>query len=470
MTLAIKNLRFFINIASLFLFGGLMAYWIGIGYMRSDAMFFAGLGVLGLSLVLREPGRGSWRFGLLALLCVGLAFAVPARTFHFLALVFSAFFVLENYWGKINEAPLFVALLLTAGAKTMSMVMGFPMRLQLSENAATALRALGSDASAEGNLIHFKGGDFLVDSACAGLQMVEVSFLFAFLLLGLFERGAGRHLRWPLLLGVIGVTGVLILIFNQLRIIFLVVFDIPPENPMHDVVGLFGLMLYVFVPLWWGIRWAFGKFGVLESMQGGNGTRIERIKRICTDFLNQICVNPFNLFNPWPILVIKSGVHILLLGFLGYFALGVPNESYRQNETEKVLIPAGLPTNCKKEQLKGGIAKYSNDSLLIYVKPIRGWYDTEHTPLICWQGSGYEFAQMQERIFDSTTVYTGVLEKKGSLKYYTAWWFDNGKERTISQVKWRWLDAGGASGFSLVNVTASDWSTLDKQLKLMLKN
>ena len=35
-----------------------------------------------------------------------------------------------------------------------------------------------------------------------------------------------------------------LLIFNQLRIIFLVVFSIPPENPMHDVVGLLGLGLY----------------------------------------------------------------------------------------------------------------------------------------------------------------------------------------------------------------------------------
>ena len=66
----------------------LLAYWISTGYLRSDAMFFAGLAVMGLSLVVREPGRGSWRFGLLALVCIGLAFAVPARTFLFLALMF----------------------------------------------------------------------------------------------------------------------------------------------------------------------------------------------------------------------------------------------------------------------------------------------------------------------------------------------------------------------------------------------
>ena len=53
----------------------LLIFWSSTGYLRSDAMFFAGLGVLGLSLVVREPGRGTWRFGLLALLCTDLSFS-----------------------------------------------------------------------------------------------------------------------------------------------------------------------------------------------------------------------------------------------------------------------------------------------------------------------------------------------------------------------------------------------------------
>jgi len=37
----------------------------------------------------------------------------------------------------------------------------------------------------------------------------------------------------------------------------------------------------------------------------------------------------------------------------------------------------------------------------------------------------------------------------------------------VSQARWRWLDAGGAPGFSLVNVTASDWETLKRQIEKM---
>ncbi len=448
----------------------LLCYWISTGYFRSDAMFFAGLGVMGLSLVVRKPGRGSWRFGLLAFLCLGLAFAVPARTFVFLSLVFSAFFVVENYWGRINETPVFTAFLLTPAAKTMLLVLGFPMRLQLSENAASALRLLGSNAVAEGNLIRFEGKDFLVDSACAGLQMVEVSFLFCFFLLGLFERRTGRHLRWPTLLGTVLVTGVFILIFNQLRIIFLVVFDIPPENPMHDVVGLLGLGLYVFVPLWWGLKWAFGSVAPLENACYGSGTRIEQIGRIFTDLSAKIRKNPFNLFRLCSIPTAKAGLQVMLVGFLLYFAATEHRGDPQHGPNEQAFIPTGLPTDCRREVLKDGVVKYANDSLLIYVKPVRGWYDTEHTPLICWQGSGYEFGQIQEQIIGTTTIYIGILEKKGAAKCYTAWWFDNGKEQTVSQARWRWLDAGGAPGFSLVNVTASDKVMLDAQIKKMTTN
>jgi len=37
------------------------------------------------------------------------------------------------------------------------------------------------------------------------------------------------------------------------------------------------------------------------------------------------------------------------------------------------------------------------------------------------------------------------------------------------QTRWRWLDLGGAAGFSLVNVTARNKSVLERQVQRMLK-
>lgn len=442
------NSRDRLSFVLLTLYAAIVLYWMWTGYLRGDATFVAGLGVMLLAVVVRQPGAGSWRFGMLAALCVGLALVVPARTFHFMALVFSAFFVFENTKGKINEAPLLVAFLLTAVVKTMSIVLGFSLRLELSKIAATALRFLDPEAVAEGNIIRFDGKDFSVDPACMGLQMLEVSFLFYFFLLGLFERRTGRKLSLFTLVAVTVAVGFLNLIFNQLRIVFLVLFHIVPGNPMHDAAGLAGLALYVFIPVWFGLRWLYRR----ASSSGA---------------VNAVA-SPLPVGNRWG-QPAKTATQIFLTLCLFYFASTgkSPDEAHLHHET--ALVPAGLPAGCAAQVLADGVTKYSNDSLLVYVKPIRGWYSTEHTPLICWRGSGYEFGKVWEQKTGETILYAGTLEKKGEPLLYTAWWFDNGLAQTIDQAHWRWLDAGGAPGFSLINVTARERTILENQLKLMLK-
>lgn len=425
-------------------FAAVAAFWMHAGYLQNDGMFVAGLAVMVFSTVVRQPGKGSWRFAVWATLCFGLALTIPARTFHFLALVFAAGFVFENLKGKINEAPVLSAFLLTAVFKTMSIVLGFAIRLQLSENAATALRWLGKDAVAEGNLIRFEGQDFYVDPACMGLQMVDVSFLFGFFLLGMLERRTGKRLSWPALMIVVCGLGLLNLIFNQLRIIFLVLFKILPENPMHDMAGLAGLALYVFVPAWFGIRRLFRQSHRIASV---NSTAI-----------------------PAPIHPrLKMVVHSLLFLAIGWLATSETSETSAHVNNVAAIIPQGLPANCTGEILQDGVVKYTPDNLIIYVKPIRGFYSTEHSPLICWQGSGYAFGKVQEQQVNGKICYTGTLEKAGNPTLYTAWWFDNGKTQTVSQFHWRWLDIGGAPGFSLVNVTATDPDALQQQLIMMLR-
>jgi exosortase N len=422
-------------------FAGVALFWMQVGYLQSDLIFMAGLVVLAGSTVVRQPGAGSWRFAIWALLCFGLALSIPARTFQFLALMFAAGFVFENWKGKINEAPVLTAFLLTAVFKTMSIVLGFAIRLELSKNAAAALHLLGKDARAEGNIIHFDGQHFSVDPACMGLQMVEVSFLFGLLLLGLLEKRSGKRLSWPALLLMLTGLGVLNLIFNQLRIIFLVLFKILPENPMHDVAGLAGLALYVFVPAWFGIRWLFRR-SQLPSFQSAP---------------------------PRPLRPLTKTVVQLALGFcVCWLAASETSERAFHVNDVTAINPRGLSASFTSEKLQDGVVKYTSDSLLIYVKPIRGFYSTEHTPLICWEGSGYTFGRVWEQQINGKTCYAGTLEKQGGPVLYTAWWFDNGHEQTVSQTRWRRLDAGGAPGFSLVNVTAPDPNILNRQLSRMV--
>ncbi len=421
-------------------------FWMSSGYLRSDLTFLAGLLLLSAVTLVRQPGVGSWRFGVLAAVCAGLALAVPARTFHFLTLAFSALFIFENWKGKINAAPVLVVLLLTAVVKTMSIILGFGIRLELSHLAARVLQLAGWSAQAEGNVIMFEGRPFSVDPACMGLQMVDISFLFCFFLLALVERRLGKYLTWPILIGLLVITTGLNVTFNFLRILLLVVGNIPPETAMHDLVGLAGLILYIFMPLYWGIRWTYAQCGILPKIEHNSSS---------THFGN----NAFKtIWSP-----------ILLTGLVTFFAFTHHGTSPEHvNANYPAITPVGLPLICSKQQLADGVVKYTSDSVLIYVKPIRGFYSTEHTPLICWAGSGYQFGQVWEANYSNTHYYTGLLEK-GKEQLYTAWWYDNGHTRTISQTRWRWLDLGGAAGFSLVNVMARDKSVLERQVQRMIK-
>ena len=79
--------------------------------------------------------------------------------------------------------------------------------------------------------------------------------------------------------------------------------------------------------------------------------------------------------------------------------------------------------------------------------------------MICWKASGYTFQKVERSIIQGTAVYTAVLIK-GDEKLYTAWWYDNKKNRTISQLSWRWDAFIGGSNYSLINVTCLTYRDL----------
>ena len=81
--------------------------------------------------------------------------------------------------------------------------------------------------------------------------------------------------------------------------------------------------------------------------------------------------------------------------------------------------------------MEGGITKLLSDDLLIYVKPIPEFFTSEHTPLLCWKGSGYSFKNVDKVFFGRHQFYQGILIKGVDI-LYTAWWYTNGYRPSIS--------------------------------------
>lgn len=122
-----------------------------------------------------------------------------------------------------------------------------------------------------------------------------------------------------------------------------------------------------------------------------------------------------------------------------------------------------------KEKLDNNILKYSNDQLLVYVKPPASPFRGTHDPRFCWRGSGYELKLIKEERQDGYLIYTGELIK-GKDKLYTAWWYQDGSFITNSEWTWRTGSLLDSKSYSLINLNAETKANLSQAVKEYLKN
>ncbi|MGA0557343.1 exosortase N [Larkinella sp. VNQ87] len=317
-------------------------------------------------------------------------------------------------------------LLASPGLRWLMTVFGFPIRLQLSAWVVALLQCLRTDAQANGNLIRLNGTDFAVDPACMGLQMTGMSALAGlFLVIHLENRTRTRLAVGWLLLVAVGIAA-LILLTNLLRILTLVLFRIAPDDPLHDVVGLVCLAVYLLAPVSFGLRGLYARFG--NPLPPDSELAWQRLA--------------------------------LLYGFMALAGFGVVHRS-QPDAPVRVSVPDGYT----EKQVEGGFRQYSKLGLLVYVKPLRTAYSAEHSPTVCWRGSGYEFGAIQEKKIGGRRVYMGSLQR-GCERLYTAWWFTNGAHRTTGQLDFRWRMLRGEPAFALINVTASRPDALAKAVRV----
>ena len=164
---------------------------------------------------------------------------------------------------------------------------------------------------------------------------------------------------------------------------------------------------------------------------------------------------------------IKNGLLCAFSSCLIYFSIFEINDKKSLNKTTNFTIKNLENNRCPKTILPDGIVKYENEEILAYIKPILGFYAAEHSPLICWQGSGYTFGEVKLDTINGLEIYTGTL-KKGNNTLQTAWWYDNGVTRTASQTTWRASILRGQPNFNLINISANNELVLRENIKNIL--
>lgn len=377
-----------------------------------------------------------WPFVFLSVLFVSLSFIVPVKTVLFFSIGFAVFVLIGDYVGRAGFLSCCTLVFVAPVFQYAVNVFSFPIRLKITAFAGNLFSLSSNDVFIKGNVILYNGNEFSVDPACMGLNMLVTSLLLGVMLIGFYQRKYGRELRWFFVLVCFAVIVSLNIFSNLLRIVLLVHFAILPQDDLHEIVGLICLGVYVLLPSAFFVR-----------------LLVNRLAREQKQSLNQ--QKQF-----------KNGafLHLLLLSAIGFSAYNISkSDTYIDYH-----LKTGTIADYNASKFIPGVIKLESEKALAYVKYIRGFYDSDHNPTICWKGSGYEFENTRIEEVCSFKIYRASLVS-GNDKLYTAWWYSNGDDdNTADPLQWRWRMMQNKKRYAVINVTAATEKELNAELHRIL--
>ncbi len=292
----------------------------------------------------------------------------------------------------------------------------FPLRLFLTRCASRMLSLFDSSASAVGNLIDFHGNSFVVDPACDGLKMaVATMILFLYFLYKNAQLRQHAVLRAKRAILFSMAILILWMLGNLMRIVFLVMFNIPPYSWMHTFVGIICFSILVLLPY-------------LIMME--------------TFFTVSIkAALPKNLAQPfrWQALI--------LIVVMTFFMLKFP----MMRDAAIPAWPEKLGTWKHVENLKIDERFYKATMETVYIDGVREMIikrrldpvRVSHPARQCWSGSGYKIMEEDRLLIPLLGEARLMKAKKGDKEIGIAWWYasltglkKNGRV-TDSEIMWR---------------------------------
>lgn len=398
------------------------------------------LGIVALaSVTVIRRSRFSLRFAYGAIFFAVLSLLLPVKTLLFFSLVCGVFFIIETFYGLLNILPVIIVGMMSPFFQYVTSIFSFPIRLQLTDWAGKLLSLTGAKSIVQGNMIYYNENEFSVDPACMGLNMVVTSLVLGTIVIGIYQKKFSQTLNIWLVAALLGTVAVFNVISNLFRIVCLVQFNILPGTSLHEIIGVICLIVYVTLPSIILVKWVVRRFGKEHVPYAIREKRLSRLSRY-----------------------IK--IHAIVAVAILCSAFIIVQHDSRISDSSTPVPPV---KGYAVQRISADIIKLENSESLVYIKAVPGFYSADHNPAICWKGSGYEFHHVQEQIVGRTKLYTARLQKGDEL-LYTAWWYDNGHQRTIDQLEWRWAVLKGEKKYSVINVTSANKQVLEKQTQQIL--
>ncbi len=372
------------------------------------------------------------RYGIVSLVCFALFIWLKIHLLFFTGFCFLFFYLIETAFGKINNLPVVLVLMTSPLTVYLLELIGYPMRIQLANTATQLLQLIFEDVNNQGNIIFVNGFECTVDKACAGLRMITTGLITAIALSGIYERQFNKTLSFLSVFIMLAISFMVIVLANLIRILLLIIFQSPPDNWGHELIG--GIAYAAFIlPILFMVLYAFVRWiGKPRRNQGHSSIQ----------------------------LVNKKHQTLLLFSIFILMMIVRVNPEKFQNLYVDPSFETIQVEGYEGKVLGNGVLKLHNKEALIYLKPPQPFYSADHTPLVCWRGSGYTFkSEKISEVKEGFVVNTGLLVKEND-ELHTAWWYDNNVSNTHNHFTWRWRQVKKEPGFRLVNVTSDSYENL----------
>jgi exosortase N len=363
------------------------------------------IGLVSIPFTLSTGEHGNQWMVIFAFLLTGM-FALLVKTPY--GLIFFGFsglmLIVSKTFGKTSLIPFVIIIVISPVFDAVSGILSLPLRLKLSEVAGGLFAAAGFPVQISGNLIELNGNAFMIDPACAGIFMLKYSLLFGALMMAIREKSSNHFSLIQILLRMT-VLIILILVTNLLRIITLVIFNIPEQSIFHDAAGIVNFIVYTLIPFYFICGLHRNKVGI----------------SVYPD-INTVLPSAIVFQQPVKQYRTKSLIQYAALTILPFvfFCFSGNGQATASASYEDLHFDAlsGFPVTKRAD----GTISYSNADALVYIKPPVSPFRSHHDPTICWRGSGYTFETVTRQKFGTHEIYVATMDRKGA-KLYTAWWF-----------------------------------------------
>ena len=137
-------------------------------YFITDAIVWTALLLTPFIIWPNTKKTGSKKYLWWSVTFIVLTFLTGVKTFYFLAAGLAILFVLESAFGSISHLGLFQLGLISPTFKYFNHMLGFPVRMKLTEWTGDILQFAGYKVSVNGNVLMMNGTEFSVDPGCVG--------------------------------------------------------------------------------------------------------------------------------------------------------------------------------------------------------------------------------------------------------------------------------------------------------------